>query len=674
MVETTPTPLRLLMVEDSDLDAAMLLHELGQGGYKVTSQRVDTLQAMQVALEEGQWDIITSDHSMPTFSAPAALKLAKKLSPEVPFIIVSGEIDLNLAVSLLKAGAHDYIQKHELIRLIPSIQRELEEVKLRIKQRQTEEARRVSEEKFYKAFQNSPDCINLNRISDGMYLAVNAGFERLSGYSSEDALGVSNAVLSLSAFNEDRIRLTKKLLQNGELNDEEIYYRRRNGQIFPVLCSARLITISGEQCALWFARDLSEQRRAEAEIRRRSRELQAVSQIITAVTIQMKLPQVLKEALNGVIALTEMEAGAVYLCAAEGQELVLAASSQLNPEDDAWLPAQNIQPAEAIYRELIISPEPLTWNGGRSMDVHPLTPDGGLQVFFPIRAKDQLVGALYLLTSESGEIIPESTFKLTQHLCGAIAMAVENARFYETIQEHASQLEKRVAERTEQLSVINSELETFNYSIAHDLRAPLRGISSGTEMLLEDQANQLPQESRQILEHIAAASHKMDQLIVALLDFSRLSRKPLNKTDLNIQEIVNETIRSLAPEIANRPIEWVLGDLPPASADLVLIRQVFANLLGNAVKYTRTREKARIELGSSVEDGLVTYFVRDNGVGFDMEYADKLFNLFQRLHADSQFEGNGVGLANVKRIILRHGGRIWAEAEVDKGAAFYFTL
>ncbi len=675
MPETAPIPLRLLIVEDSEIDALLLLSEMRRGGYAVTSLRVDTPAAMRAALEEEDWDIITSDHAMPAFSAPAALTLAQEISPETPFIIVSGEIDLNLAVSLLKAGAHDYIQKHELPRVVPAIQRELAEMEVRRQQRQAEEERRVSEEKFYKAFHNSPDSINLNRLSDGVFLAVNAGFERMTGYTAEEALGKSSLELNTWANPTDRVRLSKKLLEEGEFNDEEIFGKNKNEQIVPTLVSARLITVNGEQCVLAFNRDLSAQKQAEAEIRRQNQELRAVSLIITVIATQLELPQVIHEALNGVIVLSGMEAGAVYL-GGDGPELVLTASSQLSAEELETLRARVIQPTEAIYQDLVTSQKPVIWNSepGGKLENTPFLSGKGWQLLFPLIAKDNLIGALYLYTSQAAETISASVLELTRQLCGTIALAIENARLYETVQKHASRLEERVAERTEQLSAINQELETFSYSVAHDLRAPLRGISGFVGILMNEYAGQLPVEARQMLEKVSASSRKMEELINALLDFSRLNRKPLTKTSVELNEVAQEMIASFAPETSKRKIEWVLGDLPPTTADPILIRQVFANLIGNAIKYTCAREKAKIEIGYMRIEGIGAYFIRDNGVGFEMSQAGKLFGLFQRLHTESEFEGTGVGLANVQRIILRHGGRIWAEAEPNRGATFYFTL
>jgi signal transduction histidine kinase len=236
------------------------------------------------------------------------------------------------------------------------------------------------------------------------------------------------------------------------------------------------------------------------------------------------------------------------------------------------------------------------------------------------------------------------------------------------------ELEQRVLERTTELEAKNKELETFSYSVSHDLRAPLRTISSFARIVKDDFSGSMDPMGRGFLDKIIASGIKMNQLIDDLLDFSRINRKQLDKQEVDLHTLVQSVIESLTPETANRQIEWIVTELPIAQVDPILFPQVYANLIGNAVKYTRKRELVRIEVGSFSQNGETIYFVRDNGAGFDMRYADRLFGVFQRLHRDDEFEGTGIGLATVQRIIHGHGGRIWAEAEVNKGATFYFTL
>lgn len=235
-------------------------------------------------------------------------------------------------------------------------------------------------------------------------------------------------------------------------------------------------------------------------------------------------------------------------------------------------------------------------------------------------------------------------------------------------------LEQRVIERTAQLEAVNKELEAFTYSVAHDLRAPLRHIDAFSRILAEEAGPHLPSQSNQCLERILQGARQMGQLVEDLLALSRLGRKELALQVTGLNSVVEAVLSDLQPDMKERQIEWKIGKLPFVEADPALVKQVFANLLSNAVKYTRPRDHAVIEVGSLSANGQPSVFVRDNGVGFSMKYADKLFGIFQRLHREEDFEGTGIGLATVQRIINKHGGRIWAEAELDKGATFYFTL
>lgn len=236
-----------------------------------------------------------------------------------------------------------------------------------------------------------------------------------------------------------------------------------------------------------------------------------------------------------------------------------------------------------------------------------------------------------------------------------------------------AELEDRISRRTTELAAANQDLEAFNYTVSHDLRAPLRNIDSFAR-LLEEQIAVDPEKARQCATRVQQVAQNMGRLVDDLLNLSRLGHAGLQRQTVRLNAIVNEVVADLPAEAKERRIEWRIAELPAVSADPGLIKQVFANLISNAVKYTRTRVPAVIEIGAETAGGAAAVFVRDNGAGFDMKKADKLFHVFQRLHDAEQFEGNGVGLAAAQRIILLHGGKIWFEAELDKGATFHFTL
>jgi len=229
-------------------------------------------------------------------------------------------------------------------------------------------------------------------------------------------------------------------------------------------------------------------------------------------------------------------------------------------------------------------------------------------------------------------------------------------------------------QRTAQLEAANHELEAFTYSVSHDLRAPLRHIGGFSKILIEDFGPGMVSEARSHLERIQDGVHRMGLLVDELLNLARVGRHALRLQTIGLNSIVEEVLSLLQPEAEGRAVSWKIANLPSAQCDPVLIKQVFQNLLANALKFTRPRERAIIEIGFQEKNGEMIILVQDNGVGFNMKYSDKLFGVFQRLHRIEDFEGTGIGLATVHRIIHKHGGRVWAEAEPDKGATFCFTL
>ena len=238
-----------------------------------------------------------------------------------------------------------------------------------------------------------------------------------------------------------------------------------------------------------------------------------------------------------------------------------------------------------------------------------------------------------------------------------------------------AELEKRVAARTAQLQTANEELEAFSYSVSHDLRAPLRHVLGFMDLLEKDAGPSLTEKSLRHLTTISQSAKRMGNLIDDLLDFSRIGQSNMQKTDVDLDGLVREALGDFQAETKERNIAWKIPPLPPVRADRALLRMVLVNLISNAVKFTGHRTDAKIEFGCAPNGNSETViFIRDNGAGFDPKYNDKLFGVFQRLHGRDEFEGTGIGLANVQRIIHRHGGRTWAEGVVDGGATFYFSI
>jgi len=276
------------------------------------------------------------------------------------------------------------------------------------------------------------------------------------------------------------------------------------------------------------------------------------------------------------------------------------------------------------------------------------------EIFQPIREQLQIVIGLLLLLAAAGTLLLRSQIR-------PLATKLVDA-------------ETQARSRTAEVEAANRELEAFSYSVSHDLRAPLRHIAGFAEMLAGECSSALSAAGLRYLGVISDSVKQMGRLIDDLLLFSQMGRVEMRQTRVSMAELVKQVLQELAGDANGRNIEWDIQSLPDVRGDFSLLKQVWANLLSNAIKYTRPRDLARIEIGSRRESGELEFHVRDNGAGFDMKYAEKLFGVFQRLHRAEEFEGTGIGLANVRRIVARHGGRTWAQAKVDEGATFYFTL
>jgi light-regulated signal transduction histidine kinase (bacteriophytochrome) len=284
------------------------------------------------------------------------------------------------------------------------------------------------------------------------------------------------------------------------------------------------------------------------------------------------------------------------------------------------------------------------------------------------------VGILNLHPSEGSRPITLGQLKTFRVFATAAASVVKVSSLLQALQTSNVALEERVAGRTAQLERANQDLEAFSYSVSHDLRAPLRTIDGFTRLVLEDFAASIPDTAKRSLDSVCRATQRMNELIDALLELSQVTRKPLSSERVDMRTLALEVIEELAGEHKTRDVEVVVGALPACNGDRALLHQVFFNLLANAFKFTRQRARTKIEVDSANAGREVTYYVRDNGSGFDSARASRLFDPFQRLHAASDFEGSGIGLSIVQRIVTRHGGRVWAEAKVDQGATFCFSL
>jgi PAS domain S-box-containing protein len=373
--------------------------------------------------------------------------------------------------------------------------------------KRAEQALRQSEERFAKAFRANPSALVIFRLHDGRFLDANETYHDLLGYSREELIGHNAQELNIFSDPATRTAMLHKMGEQGSLRNYEINVRTKFDEYRTILLSCEVVELDGEACVLSIGIDITERKRAEAEVR---------------------------------------------------------------------------------------------------------------------------------------------------------ALSIE--------------LEQRVIDRTAELTAANKELEAFSYSVSHDLRAPLRAIDGFSRILLEDYIAELPEEAQHYFQLVRDNTQKMGHLVDDLLAFARLSRQPLNKRTTDPLVVINQCLEELRDEQTGRQITIEIGALPACQADPALLKQVWVNLITNALKYTRRRDPTVITIGSQSDGAALVYFIQDNGVGFDMHYSDKLFGVFQRMHRAEDYEGTGVGLAIVQRIVHRHGGRIGAEAVVDQGATFYFSL
>lgn len=424
--------------------------------------------------------------------------------------------------------------------------------------------------------------------------------------------------------------------------------------------------------------DITERKQAEEALRRQADRLRNLHNTDQAILQAVESPEAIAQtALHHLRDLLQCELASVGLFDAEKKQVRVFAAEI----DDATVVQIGKDLPEGAYGDLeILRRGQMEIVDDRHGVTSPSAVSRVLQaegarssMNVPLRTERGLIGVLNIAWMARRTIAPEDV-EIAAEVAAQIAVALEQARLLQEAKRHAAELEQRVQERTRELAAANKELEAFTYSVSHDLRAPLRAIDGFSRMLLEGYVQRLDAEGQRLLGVVCANTARMAQLIDDLLAFSRIGRKALEIGAVDMAALARSAIEDIRREKSNPALRVEMGDLPPARGDRAMLGQVFVNLIGNAVKYSGKKAAPVVEVGSSREGGETVYFVKDNGAGFDMKYAGKLFGVFQRLHHDDEFEGTGVGLALVERIVRRHGGRVWAEGKVGEGAVFRFTL
>jgi PAS domain S-box-containing protein len=629
--------LQILFVEDVPADAMMVNHALKRAGLSFSSKRVDSKTVFLHELSRNPPDVILSDHGLPSFDGFTALAIAREKCPDVPFIFVTDSLGEEMAIETFECGATDYVLKKDLSKLAAVVRRGLKEAQRRTRIRHKAEQLRESEERFRMLVEGVKDYALFMLDTRGLITSWNSGAQRLHGYRAADVQGKHFSVFYTDEDIQAGLPTEHLRLAASEGHFEEEGWRLAKGGkrfwanvvINPVHDTAKKLRGFAQ-----VTRNITERKQAEQALRRSEERLRQMVEGVKDYAIYMLDPQ------GHVIT---WNSGAEAIEGYRAEEIIGHHFACLFPAEDI----EQSKPAQVL--------EQAAKEGRASNEGWRLRKDGSRYW------SDMVLTALY---DDAGKL---TGFSKISHDITAQKLAQEEIR------QLNEQLEQRVVERTAQLQAANQELEAFSYSVSHDLRAPLRRLV-GYADILQSEAAGLEDEAKRHLQIIAESGRQMNDLIEALLTFSRMGATEMRQQSVSIASLVEEAQRELRPHMNGRKIDWRIGNLPEVRGDPLLLRQVVVNLLSNALKYTRTRPKTVIEIAAKSSDQETVVSIRDNGAGFDMAYADKLFGVFQRLHRQNEFEGSGIGLANVRRIIGRHGGRVWAEGEVDQGAIFYFSL
>ena len=876
------TPLRLLLVEDSEDDAELVVNELRRGGYEPTWKRVDTGAALAEALDRQSWDVILCDYVMPQCSAPEALKLLRERGCDLPVIIVSGQVGEEVAAETMRAGAHDYVNKSKLARLVPAIERELKDVEVRRARRLADAALRASEDRYRDLVEHSQDLICTHDL-DGRILSINGGAAAALGYEVDEILNRSiRDVLAaevrdqfadyMTAIRRDgcatglmRVQtktgrkrvweyrntlrtegvtaptvrgmahdVTERLRAEAALRKEKLFsdtvIASVPGAFYVVDRHGRLIRwnktledlfgLSAEQIrnmdvltivhtddralAARKMREVFEQGDAETEVRviakggmvrhlmltGKRMDADGVAYLVGTgvdVTERKQAEAVLRDSElrfrslieNGldVVAIVDRDGVLRYVSPSHEQasgytpaELVgrnafdfvhpddvpqlrrrLAegvqrgetagiAEYRFRHKDGSWRHVEGIARnlmSDPVVRGILVNSRDVTarkqaedalhaseerfrsvfcgagvgmgiatLDDGRFVDTNPAlqamlgysAAELSQMTWIDITHPDDVEDTWRLIREvaagkrdgcqmekrhvrKNGETIwSRLTISPLRdgaghplYVIGMVEGITDRKRAEQQVSELNAELEQRIRVRTTQLEAVNKELEAFSYSVSHDLRAPLRAIDGFSRLLLEQCVGQFDAQARSYLQNVRANADRMGELINDLLELSRVAQIAMHWEQVNLSALARGIAAELRTTQPDRQVQLIIADGVVVRGDAGLLRVLLQNLLSNAWKYTGKHATARIEFGVQ-HNGETVYFVRDDGAGFDMTYAAKLFGAFQRLHSEREFEGTGIGLATVERIIQRHGGRIWAEGAVEQGATFYFTL
>ncbi|NBB73101.1 MAG: PAS domain S-box protein [Bacteroidetes bacterium] len=455
-------------------------------------------------------------------------------------------------------------------------------------------------------------------------------------------------------------------LEAGKPWSGEIVGQKKSGEPFDVHLSLAPLDDGGLACV---CQDITERKESEQALRQYANRLEILRAIDQAILSAQSPQEVAQAAMRRVRDVLPLVRSSVVLFdreAGEGEVLAYYREGATPLNVGVRIPLDDLRITDSVR-----AGEPEVVDDLGALDGTEVTDQlyrEGVRSYIslPMIIEDELIGMVNIGAGHE-RAFGEGDQKIAREVADQLAIAIRQARLHEQVKQQTERLEQRVQERT-------AELESFTYSVSHDLRTPLRAIDGFTRMLIEDYEDDLDAEGQRLLNVVYESAQRMGRLIDDLLALSRLGRREMRTCPIDMEQLAREVVDELRRTEPDRDVEVDLQPLPPAEGDRAMVRQVFVNLVSNALKFTQHRRNARVEIGTYDAHDTTVYYVRDNGAGFDMEYADKLFGVFQRLHDDEEFEGTGVGLAVVERVIRRHEGTVWAEGAEGNGATFYFTL
>lgn len=585
--------------------------------------------------------------------------------------------------------------------------------------------RKKSELKFIGLLESAPDAMVITG-SDGKILMINAQAERIFGYRRDEIIGKEVEILVPERFHHKHTSHRQGYVENPKTRGMgigmDLFGKRKDGSEFPVEISlSPLKTAEEEEIMVISAiRDITKQKEAEAEIKKLNENLERLVVVRTSeLELALKKEQSARAEMNqNQLRLTFLtKAGKILASSLDYSETLKNLGNTVTPEIADWCAIDEVDEDGKIRRIVVAhtNPEKIKYAfelmekfppdiraprgiyqviRTRKSELYSIISDEliesiaqdqehlnllhklGLKsaIIVPLISRSKFYGVLTLVLSDSGRLFDERDLEFANELARRAALAIENAKLYKEMQDINAELERRVAQRTTELEAINKELEAFSYSVSHDLRAPLRSIDGFSNKILKDYNNLFDDRGKDYFNRVMNASRHMGHLIDDLIKLARISRIDMNMEEINLSGMAGSIISELKESNPERKASINIQDKMILTGDRNLMHIALNNLLGNAWKYTKNKAETEIEFATIQKDGQTVYFIRDNGAGFDMRYVDKLFGAFQRLHSLSEFEGTGIGLATVQRIVRRHKGTIWAESEVDKGATFFFTL